>query len=392
MKIAYFVHNLGDPAVGKRVAMLLAGGAQITLIGFHRDATYPAAPESVRVIDLGRTYDARFAHRIGKVIEAALKSGGLKEALNGADVILARNLEMLCVASAARRGAPGATLVYECLDVHRLMLTDGAAGQALRFLERRLMQGASLLIVSSPAFITRYFEPRQGLGARLSTPWRLVENKVFPPPPSEGALARPLAKRPWKIGWFGAIRCRRSLDILSALAERRPDLVEIVIRGRPSYTEFDDFDAQTRRTPALRFEGAYRPDQLAALYGGVHFTWAFDYFEAGANSDWLLPNRVYEGGLFGSIPLALASVETGAWLKAHGLGVLLNDPSELEAVLEAMTAERYAELAARARSAPQSLFVASVEDCRALASALPVEPRQMVRGFEAVAPIETGAG
>ena len=32
------------------------------------------------------------------------------------------------------------------------------------------------------------------------------------PPP------RPAPGRPWKIGWYGAIRCQRSLDILSDLA------------------------------------------------------------------------------------------------------------------------------------------------------------------------------
>lgn len=380
MKIVYFVHNLGDPAVGKRVAMLLAGGAQVVLIGFHRDETYLQPPQGVSAISLGRTHDARFGQRIAKVAGAALQSHRLKRAMAGATTIVARNLEMLCVAAAARRHAPQAALVYEALDVHRLLLSERPHGAALRWLERRLMANASLLIVSSPAFVTQYFEPRQGLGTRLRTPWKLVENKVFPAPPAAPAsVRRPRPCRPWRIGWFGAIRCRRSLDILSELAARRPDLVEIVIRGRPSYTEFDDFDRQTARTPALRFEGPYRPDELPALYGSVHFTWAFDYFEAGANSDWLLPNRIYEGGLHGSTPLALARVETGAWLAAHGLGVLLGGPEEVEAVLEAMTPERYEALAARAAAAPWSLFLADAEECRALVSALAAPARDVRR-------------
>lgn len=389
MKIVYFVHNLGDPAVGKRVAMLRTGGAEVVLIGFHRDETYPPPPDGVRAISLGRTHDARLGQRVAKVIGAALQADRLRAALSGATVIMARNLEMLCVAKAARRHAPEASLVYECLDVHRLLLSDKPPGHALRWLERRLMADADLLVVSSPAFVKQYFEPRQGLGAGLATPWKLVENKVFPAPLAQETRARPPAGRPWRIGWFGAIRCRRSLDILSDLAARRPDLVEVVIRGRPSYTEFEDFDAQTRRAPALRFEGPYRPNELPALYGDVHFTWAFDYFEAGANSDWLLPNRIYEGGLNGSVSLALASVETGAWLREHGLGVLLNDPAEAEAVLEAMTPERYAALAARAGAAPSSLFLASAEECRTLVGALSAASRDL--GFQARPAIEIGA-
>ena len=42
--------------------------------------------------------------------------------------------------------------------------------------------------------------------------------------------------------------------------------------------------------------------------GDVHFTWAIDFYEAGANSDWLLPNRLYEGGAHGAVPIALAGV------------------------------------------------------------------------------------
>jgi succinoglycan biosynthesis protein ExoL len=380
MRIAYFVHDLADPAVAKRVRMLRAGGAEVVVTGFHRGEVAPAL-DGARAIDLGRTHDGRFAQRVAKVLGSAFRAGTLRQAVADADVIMARNLEMLLLANVARglfRREAG--LVYECLDVHRLMLSDRWPGRLLRGLERLLMRGAGLLIVSSPAFVRSYFEPRQRLGAG---PWRLVENKVFDPRPTSAAHTRPAPGRPWKIGWFGAIRCQRGLDILSDLAARRPDLVEIDIRGRPSRIEFRDFDAQVRATPALRFHGAYRPDDVPALYGAVHFTWAFDYFEEGANSAWLLPNRIYEGGRHGAVPLAAADVETGAWLAANGLGVLMDDPArQLEAALEAMTPARYAQLAAEAAAARPELFSADVEDCRALVRALgaarPAHARQAV--------------
>ena len=385
MKIAYFVHNLGDPAVSKRVAMLRAGGAEVTLLGFYRGDAAPAPDPDVRTVSLGRTYDARFAQRIGKVAQNLTRLRRLKPALADADVIVARNLEMLALASAARRlVAPTATLIYECLDVHRLMLADGRVGSLMRSLERRLMGGVALLVVSSPAFIREYFKLRQDLGGKLQTPWRLVENKVYGGADAEFRPRRPAAGPPWKIGWFGAIRCARSLDILTDLARRRPDLVDITVRGRPSYTEFEDFDAQTSGTPALRFGGSYRPEALPALYGEMHFTWAIDYFEAGANSSWLLPNRIYEGGLHGCVPVAVAGVETSDWLVRHGLGVILEAPTDIETMLEGMTDARYEALSARARSAPASLFRADVEDCRGLVRALAEAGRPTARGGLAV--------
>ena len=373
MRIAYFVHDVSDPAVAKRVRMLRAGGAEVIVAGFRRTDTAPAPIDGAAIIDLGRTHDARMIHRAGAVAGQLLRARRLAKQVGDVDVYLARNLEMLVVAESTRRAAGGQCgLVYECLDVHRLLVSQGKVGAALRTIERNLLRRARLVIVSSDAFVTSYFEPRQGLGRDLRLPVLLVENKVFQPTPvNENVRFEREAHRPWRIGWFGAIRCRRSLDILCDLAARRPDLVEVVIRGRPSEAEFENLAAKVEDCPNVTFAGPYTAADLEQIYSEVHFTWAIDYFEAGANSDWLLPNRIYEGGLYGAVPLALASVETGAWLARRDLGVRMNDPArELETVLEAMTPQTYADLAARSQQAPRSLFVADAQDCTRLTHAL----------------------
>ena len=43
LHILYFVHDLADPAVRRRVLMLQAGGALVTLAGFRRDDNALAA-------------------------------------------------------------------------------------------------------------------------------------------------------------------------------------------------------------------------------------------------------------------------------------------------------------------------------------------------------------
>ena len=388
MRIAYFVHDLSDPAVSRRVRMLLAGSAEVTVLGFRRSDKAPHIP-GAEVVDLGRTHDGAFVQRIGKVLHAVARCPALKPALAGADVVMARNLEMLLLATVARRlHRPAAGLVYECLDVHRLMVGRGPVGAALRGLERGLMRAAGLLVVSSPAFIDSYFAPRQGEDGRGRLPVLLVENKVLEltAPAASPAAVRPVGP-PWRIGWYGAIRCRRSLDLLAQLAARRPDLVGVEIRGRPAYTEFDDFEARVAGVPGLRFGGPYSAQDLADLYGGVHFAWAIDWFEAGANSAWLLPNRVYEGGRYGAVPLALNGVETGRWLAARGLGVLVDDPAtRLEAVLEAMTPDRYRALAARAAAAPAADFVAGPDDCRELVQRLAATQRDALSGVDVARP------
>jgi len=371
MRIAYFVHDLGDPAVARRIAMLRSGGAEVVAFGFRRTDQAPTEVAGVRAVDLGRTYDGRFAQRMGKAALASLTVERWRGQLVRADVILARTLEMLAVAEAARiRCRLNARLAYECLDLHRLMLSAGPKGQVLRFVERELMRRSNLLLVSSPAFLTAYFEPVQGVGRDIELPSLLVENKVLD---LEG---RPPARRarppgpPWRIGWLGAIRCQKSLDALADLAKRRPDLAEVRIAGRPAYGEFRDFDAQVAEAPGVSFAGPYTPADLPRLYGDVHFCWAIDFMEEGLNSAFLLPNRLYEASRYGAVPIALSEVETGRYLADRGFGLPLAQLSDLEGVLDGLTAAEYAGLGAGLEAQPDEAFAVGEAECRALVRAL----------------------
>jgi hypothetical protein len=299
---------------------------------------------------------------------------------------------MLAIAHAAqRRHAPNATLVYECLDLHRLLLSGSPLGRILRVLERWLMRRARLLVVSSPAFISRYYAPKQGVGSTWNQPVIIVENKVVELDASrEGMQAdvEPPLGPPWRIGWYGMIRCQRSLDILCGLANRFPGLVEVVIRGRPARVAFRNFDEQIAQSPGVCFGGPYRPAELSSLYGGVHFNWAIDYFEEGANSALLLPNRIYEGGPYGAVPIALARTETGRWLNQRGIGVLFDSPGdELGCYLEHLTAGAHSRLRQAVRSQPRRCFVADRTDCESLVNALMLAARGDAPGDRAASDV-----
>jgi succinoglycan biosynthesis protein ExoL len=370
VKIAYFVHDLCDPAVTRRVRMLLAGGAVIRVIGFRRNEIIPSFPEGVSVVDLGRTTDGQLAKRMLSVTSAMAFSSPYIDHVKDADVLLARNLEMLAIAHEARRRyVPNATLVYECLDIHRLLLSRNVPGFLVRALEAKLWQSVDLLLTSSPAFIRYYFAPRD-----FPAPFHLVENKVMLDAAgrSDGLVVeRPLGP-PWRIGWFGAIRCRRSLDILRNLTQVLGSEVEVVIRGRLSEAVFPDveqFEKSISSLPGITFLGPYKnPDDLAAIYSQVHFNWATDFYESDANSKWLLPNRLYEGTLFDAVPIADATVETGAWLKRNHLGVALTALIEenLIGFFRTLTPDRYADLAKTTHNFPRSQLTVSEDDCRQL--------------------------
>lgn len=326
MKIFYLAHDLDDPAICRRAAQLKQGGAELSLAGFRRRSSADPLPQDV-VVELGRTIDGRLAQRALTILTTALRVNGWGRKARGSDVLVARGLEMLVLGALVRfvvcRDTP---LVYECLDIHRLMVADGIVGRTLRRIEGWLLRSCSLLITSSPAFITSHFLPAHG----SLPPVLLWENRMLAGEyRQDQSPSRPEIGEPWRIGWFGMIRCERSLHLLQGLCLALPGQVEVEVRGRPTREIRPKLEAAIAATPGLTFGGPYdRSRDLSNMYGRVHFAWAIDFFEAGANSAWLLPNRLYEGPAHGAIPIALDSVETGHWLARHRFGVLLTPSVE----------------------------------------------------------------
>lgn len=347
-RILYLVHNLHDAAVRRRLAMFEAHGAQVTLAGFRRAGSSQGQAGSAGVIDLGITADGQLARRAWSVLRHCLTPGRLRQQARQADVIVARNLETLVIAR--RILQPGQRLVYECLDIHRLLLGDGWKTRLLHRIEGWALARTALILISAPLFLSEYFVARRG----WQGPHLLSENKV----PQQAAPASlppaPGAGPPWVIGWFGMLRCRRSLALLRAIAGATEGRIKVVIAGIPSEAEFGtDFAGQLADDPHVEFVGPYGAGDLPDLYRRIHFIWAIDYFEEGLNSAWLLPNRLYEGLAHGAIPIALAHVATGQWLIRHGVGVTLGDPArELPAFLAALRPQAYDGLCQALRALP----------------------------------------
>lgn len=334
--LAYLVHDLDDAAVRRRVDLFAGEGFVVGLGGFRRHAGALANGSETGVarapVDLGRTKDARLGQRAALVARYLLAPGPVRALCGQAPVIVARNLEMLVLAARVRRARQ--RLVYECLDIHRLMLGNGRKSRLMRWIERWLLARTDLVIVSSPAFARDYFAGRQGRRGGLL----LVENKVPAERREDGGRVRGAMAQVRTIGWFGMLRCRRTLDQLAQVARDSEGRIEVLIAGIASPAEFPDFAAQVAALPGLRYLGPFGPDDLPRLYGAVDFVWAVDYFEEGLNSDWLLPNRLYEGLANGVVPIALRHVETGRWLARHGVGLLVDDPvAELPGRLAQLT-------------------------------------------------------
>lgn len=317
--------------------MLKMGGAEVSALGFRRSAAPISAIAGVDVYDLGQTHDAKLWARAGKVAWAGLTElDFIRDEMRSADIVLARNLEMLALAVAAWAGLKPSErprLVYECLDIHRAMVGKDLKAQLLRAIEHALMRSINLLMVSSPGFMRHYFEPMQ----KFKGAWLLVENKLLVDEGEEAPKPSPLPKPkapPWRIGWFGVLRCQKSLDLLDEMTREANGEVEVILRGRPAYHEFRDFEAQIAANPQLKFLGPYQTSELAQIYADVHFAWAVDYFDEGANSDWLLPNRLYEAGANGAPVICRDDCELGRLAADRGSGVLIRQDETVSQALD----------------------------------------------------------
>ena len=369
-QIAYFVHDINDPAVSRRVAMLRAAGSEVVVVGFRRDDRVPTEVAGAAVVDLGRTRDNALKQRAMKVIANLLRPSKMLVASAGADVIIGRNLESVLLARRAQRTHRGARLVYECLDIHRTLLGGSLAARAIQRIEASMLGAIDLLIVSSPAFLRDYFAKRPTLRA----PTLLVENKLLLLHSARPARCDPPPGPAWTIGWLGNLRCRQSFAELSALAAKSDGRVRILIAGRPSPAIFDDFEAMVAAAQHCHYMGPYTADDLPNLYAQCHFAWGIDYFEEGLNSRWLLPNKLYEAACFGTVPIALADVETGHWLDRQRAGVLLDDSApvtgQLTTLFETLDQPGYASLRAAVEDIPDTDLIADRGDCSALLNAI----------------------
>ena len=363
MKIAYLVHNLNDPAVERRCVMLERGGAEVKLAGFCRDQTLSAPIASRNPLELGQSKDAALLRRAASTLRAAVFNAEIKQFFGDCDLVMARNLEQLGIARAIVGARP---LVYECLDIHRSLVGTSHAAKVIQTIEGRLLPRVDLLITSSPAFIENHFA-----STSLACPVMLVENKLLVDDVETfQRVAQPNSGERITIGWFGMLRCERTLSVLSSMAARAEGQLQILIAGKPSQAVFPDFEKSIAGKAGVEYVGPYRYSDLPALYGRCHFAWTIDWFEEGENSSWLLPNRIYEAVAHGSVPIAFSDIEVGRWLSARKAGLLVASANELPEILFNMSASQLSDCQSAIAAIPRRDVLADDRDCYTLVSRL----------------------
>lgn len=366
----YIGADATNPTLILRIRSFLRAGVDLTAFTFRRHKFNTAYRPEWHNVHLGDTVDRNYVRRLPTLFRGLRRLLEEREVFRAADFIYARNIDLLILGLLARRlTGSSAKLVYEVEDVQEVFFKDTFSGRLFRRIERWALKHTDLLVPLSPGFMRGYFEPVQSYDG----PHYILENKLqlgdlADVPTEKGRAWEEITDR-WVIGWFGTLRCPKSMKLLEEIAERLGDKVEIYTRGYPTETGLDAYMEIVNRHPNWTYEGEYTiPDDLEEMYGRVHFSWCLDFLDEHGNSPLLLACRMYQGGFYGAVPLVIEGTEMDRWLDRAGVGHAFGAPyaEKIAAFLEAVDPKDYraerADMIARRRD----LFLEDGRDTRGL--------------------------
>jgi len=359
-----------NPTLILRIRSFLRAGVDVSAFTFRRDKFNTGFSPDWNNTHLGRTVDRNYFYRLPALLWALLRILRQGQTVRAADFIYARNMDLLFLGLLARRLTRSrAKLIYEVEDVQEIFFRKTPGAALFRRLERWALRRIDLLVVLSPGFLHGYFEPVQG----WQGPSFVLENKLQLGDRSEtptplGRAWEEITDR-WVIGWFGTLRCPKSMALLEEIAGALGPMVEIYTRGYPTETGLDAYLQIVERHPNWSYDGEYViPNDLEEMYGRVHFSWCLDFLDEYGNSPLLLACRMYQGGFYGAVPLVVAGSEMHRWLARAGIGHAFVPPYGKSIVdfLRSVTPEAYRAERAEIMARRRELFLEDGRDTRAL--------------------------
>ncbi len=329
-KAIIFAPEIIDYRLTKRIQALEENGFQHVCLAYYRKRDSKGI--KTKYIRLATVKDKSYFLRVIKLASSLLVVYSNRDKLRDTDLFYAINLDLAFLAYCTKKiTGSNAPIIYEVADIMSIMLSKNIFGNLLRSLEKLILKKIKILVVTSPAYMKHYFWPIQ----KYSGPWFLLENKLFIDPEEESMSIATTSisklntsKNTWTIGYFGALRCRRSLTIIKEIAESLLNNVTFNIRGYLMDLDEDDFEnLLLSHRQNVRYRGSYKnPGDLPEMHEKIDFVWAFDFQERGTHSKWILPNRLYEGGFFEVPMLGPKGFEIANFIEKHKIGWTFDEP------------------------------------------------------------------
>lgn len=318
MHITFILPVANDALYNRRIEALARCGAICKVTAFERNY-YAGKPLDGGYISLGRVEHGKYFKRI---IPLARAFGKVRHEIRNADTVYVFGLDVLLLGWLASRGLrKKPQFVYEVDDVREVLIGQGMVSGLLRWVERWAVRRAALLVVTSEAYITGYY---QGVLGVKGLRYQVIENKLDIESVPRTQAPAPDHRRTnfIRIGYFELIRCERSFEALKKIAEQAEGRIEIYIRGIPM--NISGLKDAGFIAPWVNYGGSYvSPDDLPEMYSQVDMVWIAHY-HAQTNLLWARAHRFYEACFFGKPMIAQTGTEDGRVVEARNIGLCVD--------------------------------------------------------------------
>lgn len=320
MKITVFLPAEGHPRHWRRIGRLRNVSDSLVVLGVVRNRFAVESPKPEIV--LAQISDGRYFERIARFLRAVVPT---RRAVRDCDLVYAFGLDMGWLVRVAALGIRY-RLVLEIGDVRKIQLRRRTIGSAVRFLEASLLRRAEKIIVTSEGYFHGYMSefhrsPPPQEKVLVMRNWPAGDPSL---PEPVGRDSRANSGR-ITIGWFGLLRCPRSLRILSSWVGRDPENRELVLAGRIDVP--GSLWLQLTEAASIVYLGEYQGlTQLPELYQRVDLVWAPYVLDTDAvgNWRWARTNRYFEGIHFSVPPITRSGTLDGDEAQALNLGPVLD--------------------------------------------------------------------
>ena len=317
MKVAFVLQVSSHARYLRRIDKMKELGIEAKVFAFERDF-YKGKIENRDYISLGNVERENYLKRIKPIIMALFK---LRNQLDSADVIYTFGVDTFIIGwIASLLNGHRTKIVYEVGDIRTVVLKENIVGKLFRFLERRVLNRADLLVVTSGAFIENYFMRIQ---KTRDIKYHIIENKPELTEEKEKKEKNQIEHNDKiTIGYFGVIRCRRSIEILKEIMLANRNKFNLYIRGIPSGT--DDLIREIRDLEGVEIQGEYTvPDDLYNMYSKADVIWACYPFqgEKVGNWNWAKTTRFYEACFFNKPMISQKGSQDSLIVKKYGIGI-----------------------------------------------------------------------
>lgn len=317
-KIIFVMQTVGHPRDSKRIKMLLDVGFSVEAIGFSRNSHVGRIPDC-KVDVIGKISDGNYLRRI-LVLLASLSK--LQRRLRESKITYVSGFDMLFLTLLVKvlYKLP-LSIVYEIGDIRNIQTKSSIFGRVTRWLDKLMIRQVDLTVATSIGYIKGYYI--QWVGEKLR--YYIIENKLESKYKVQKKIYPAVKKTKIKIGYFGVLRCIRSIEILCMLAKSQQENFEIIIAG-----VFQDENCKRLISGItnINYIGAYKsPNDLDTLYSHVDIVWACYPFPADddENWKWARTNRFYESCYYSTPMIFLKGSGDESSILKYKIGMPIED-------------------------------------------------------------------